>query len=104
MRGGYSVILVILFLGNYKKKNAYIKKSIIYNPLDNFHPWFGSREILYLLISYRPKNVIVSAWVTNKFSFEEADVDDGGIEIYKLENENFECQIVIIGRLCSVHL
>ena len=41
--------------------------------------------------------------MAHKFPLKEADVDDGGVEVYKLENENFEGQIIVIGRLCSVH-
>ena len=57
----------------------------------------------HLLIPYRAKDVIVGARVAHKLPFKEPNVDDGGVEVYKLENENFEGQIIVICRLCSVH-
>ena len=36
-------------------------------------------------------------------SFEEGDVEDGGVEIHELEHEHFECQLVLVLRLCSMH-
>ena len=41
--------------------------------------------------------------IANKLSLEESNVDDGGVEIDELEDEDFECQVVIIVRLSSVH-
>lgn len=36
-------------------------------------------------------------------SLEESNIEDGGIEIDKLETENFESQTVFIFCLCSMH-
>ena len=47
--------------------------------------------MFYLLISERSKNVFVMSWVSNKLSFEEGNVNDRRVEIYKLEDEDFEC-------------
>ena len=43
------------------------------------------------------------AGVADKLSFEEGDVDDGGVEIDELEDEDFEGQIVVILSLGPVH-
>ena len=43
------------------------------------------------------------AGVADKLSFEECDVDDGGVEVDKLEDEDFEGEIVVILCLCPVH-
>ena len=47
--------------------------------------------------------MFVMAGVANKLSLEEGDVDDGGIKIDKLEDEDFEGEIVVILSLCPVH-
>ena len=36
-------------------------------------------------------------------SFEEGYVEYGGVEIHELEHEHFECQLVLVLRLCSMH-
>ena len=41
--------------------------------------------------------------VSNKASLEEANVDDGGIKVDKLEDEYFENQLVLKFCLRSVH-
>ena len=43
------------------------------------------------------------AWISNKTTFEEGDVENGRIEIDKLEDEYFECQIVIKLGLLTMH-
>ena len=48
--------------------------------------------------------MFVVAGVADKLSFEECDVDDGGIEIDKLEDEDFEGEIIVEIWLSSVHL
>ena len=47
--------------------------------------------------------MLVVTRIANKLSFEESNVDDGGVEIDELEDENFECEVIIIVRLSSVH-
>ena len=59
--------------------------------------------MFYLLISERSKNVFVMSWVSNKLSFEEGNVNDRRVEIYKLEDEDFEGEIVVILSLGPVH-
>ena len=58
---------------------------------------------VYLFVPQEAKDVIVVARMSHKLPLEEPDVDDGRVKIYKLKNENFEGQIIIIRRLCSVH-
>ena len=43
------------------------------------------------------------ARIANKLPFKECNVDDRGVEVYELKDENFEGQVVIILRLRSVH-
>ena len=47
--------------------------------------------------------MIVMARVSNKTAFEESNVENGRIEIDKLEDENFEGQVVIKLRLSTMH-
>ena len=56
-----------------------------------------------LFIPKSAKDVLVMSRITHKLSLEECNVDDGRVEIDELEDENFECQVVIIVRLSSVH-
>ena len=42
--------------------------------------------------------------ISYKATFEEGNVENGRIEIDKLEDEDFEGEIVVILSLCSVHL
>ena len=49
------------------------------------------------------KDVFVVAGVAHKLPFEECNVDDGGVEVDKLEDEDFEGEIVVILCLCPVH-
>ena len=48
--------------------------------------------------------MFVMAGITHKLAFEEGNVDDGGVEVDKLKDENFEGQVIIVLSLCSVHL
>ena len=57
----------------------------------------------YILISEVGNDIVVMARISNKTTFEECDVENGRIEIDKLEDEYFECQIVIKLGLRSVH-
>ena len=59
--------------------------------------------LIYLFIPKSSKDVFVMTRVTNKLSFKESNINDGGVEVDKLENENFEGQVIIVFRLCSVH-
>ena len=56
-----------------------------------------------LFISKSAKDMLVMSRIAHKLSLEECNVDDGRVEIDELEDENFECQVVIIVRLSSVH-
>ena len=60
-------------------------------------------KIIHLFVPESSKDVFVMAGVADKLSFEECDVDDGGIEIDELEDEDFEGEIVVILGLCPVH-
>ena len=59
--------------------------------------------ITYILISKGAKDVVVSAWIANKATFEERDVENGRIEVYELEDEYLECQIIVEFGLSSMH-
>ena len=49
-------------------------------------------------------DVVVVARVADELALEEGDVDDGGVEVDELEDEHFECQVVIELRLGAMHL
>ena len=49
-------------------------------------------------------DVMVVAGVAHKLPLEEGDVDDGGVEVDELEDEHFECEVVVEIRLGPVHL
>ena len=59
--------------------------------------------ITYILISKGAKDVVVSTWIANKATFEERDVENGRIEVDKLEDEYLECQIIVEFWLSSMH-
>ena len=59
--------------------------------------------IIHLFVPERSKDVFVVAGVAHKLPFKECDVDDGGIKVDKLEDEDFEGEIVVILGLCPVH-
>ena len=59
--------------------------------------------MIHLLVPESSKDVFVMAGVAHKLPLEEGDVDDGGIEIDELENEDFEGEIVVILSLGPVH-
>ena len=42
--------------------------------------------------------------MTHSLALEEADVNDGRVEIYELEDKNFKYELVFEFRLCPVHL
>ena len=42
--------------------------------------------------------------IDDSLSLEEGDVDDGGVEVDELEDEHFECEIVVVLLLGAVHL
>ena len=42
--------------------------------------------------------------ITGEPSFEEADINEGRVEIAELEDEDFESEIVLVFRLSSMHL
>ena len=47
--------------------------------------------------------MFVVAGITNKLPLEEGDVNDGGVKVDELEDEDFECQVVIKIRLSPMH-
>ena len=47
--------------------------------------------------------MVVMTRVANEATFKECYVENGRIEIDKLEDKNFECQIVVEFRLCPMH-
>ena len=57
----------------------------------------------YIFIPKIADNVYVSSGVADKLPLEECDVDDGGVEVDELEDEDFESEVVIEIWLCSVH-
>lgn len=57
----------------------------------------------YLLISQAKEAGIMSR-VAHKPALEETNVDDGGIEVDKLKQEDLEYELVLKLCLCSVHL
>ena len=59
--------------------------------------------IINLFVSESSEDVFVVAGVADKLSFEERDVDDGGIKVDKLEDEDFEGEIVVVLSLRAVH-
>ena len=40
---------------------------------------------------------------TNLLSLEKGDVENGGVEVYKLEHKNFESELILVFSLCPVH-
>ena len=61
-------------------------------------------NIFNLFVSESSEDVFVVARVADKLPFEEGDVDDGGIKVDKLEDEDFEGEIIVEIWLSSVHL
>jgi len=59
--------------------------------------------VTYIFISEVKNDIVVMARISNKTTFEECDVENGRIEIDKLEDEYFECQIVIKLGLRTMH-
>jgi hypothetical protein len=57
----------------------------------------------YIFISEVEHDIVIVARISNKSAFEECDVKNGRIEIDKLEDEYFECQIVIELGLRTMH-
>ena len=58
----------------------------------------------YIFISQVAHYVDVGSRVTHELPFEEGDVNDGGVKVDELEDEDFEGEIVVILSLCPVHL
>ena len=48
--------------------------------------------------------MFVMAWIPRELPLEEGHVDQGGVEVDELEDENFERQVVIELRLGAMHL
>ena len=48
--------------------------------------------------------MFVMAWVARELPLEEGHVDQGGVEVDELEDEHFECQVVVELRLGAMHL
>ena len=47
--------------------------------------------------------MFVVARVSNESSLEESNVEDGGVKVDELEEENFESQVVVKLRLGPMH-
>ena len=61
------------------------------------------RFTAYIFISEVKNDMVVVSGVANKTTFKESYVEYGRIEIDKLEDKHFECQIVIEFGLCPMH-
>ena len=57
----------------------------------------------YIFISQIAHYVNVGSRIPNELPFEEGNVDNGGVEVDELEDEDFECQVVIKIRLSPMH-
>ena len=57
----------------------------------------------YIFISEIEDDIVIMAGISNKTTFEECNVENGRIEIDKLEDEYFERQIIIKLGLCTMH-
>ena len=65
-----------------------------------FHPCPCNECILYSLSTYIfiseiPNNIDVGTGVADKLPLEEGNVDDGGVEVDELEDEDFEGEIIV---------
>ena len=58
----------------------------------------------YIFVPEIPNNIDVGTGVANKLPLEEGNVDDGGVEVDELEDEDFEGEIIVEIWLSSVHL
>ena len=47
--------------------------------------------------------MFISAGVADELPLEEGNVEDGGVEVDELEDENLERQVVVEIRLSSMH-
>ena len=57
----------------------------------------------YIFISQIAHYVNVGSRIPNELPFEEGNVNDGGVEVDELEDENFKSEIIIKVWLSSVH-
>ena len=57
----------------------------------------------YIFISDIAEDMFISAGVADKLPLEEGNVEDGGVEVDELEDENLERQVVVEIRLSSMH-
>ena len=64
---------------------------------------FKNFETTYVLVTKVEHYVVIMTGISYKPSFKEGNVENGRIEIDKLEDEDFESQIVIKLGLRSVH-
>ena len=68
---------------------------------DIFHPYSLSMQCslfslsTYIFISEIPNNIDVGTGVADKLPLEEGNVDDGGVEVDELEDEDFEGEIIV---------
>ena len=58
----------------------------------------------YIFIPEIANNIDVGTGVADKLPLEEGNVDDGGVEVDELEDEDFEGEIIVEIWLSSVHL
>ncbi len=60
--------------------------------------------ITYIFIPQVSEDVFVVSGVAYEPTLEECDVEDGGVEVDELEEENFEGQVVVELGLGPMHL
>ena len=67
--------------------------------------WSYDESILktHIFIPKIEHNIDVGSWVSHELPFEEGNVDNGGVEVDELEDEDLECQVVVEIGLSSMH-
>ena len=67
--------------------------------------WSFDESILktHIFIPKIEHNIDVGSWVSHELPFEEGTVDNGGVEVDELEDEDLECQVVVEIGLSSMH-
>ena len=57
----------------------------------------------YIFIPQIEHYIDVGSRVSHELPFEEGNVDNGGVEVDELEDEDLECQVVVEIGLSSMH-
>ena len=60
-------------------------------------------KLTYIFVSKIKHDVVIMTGISYKTTFEEGNVENGRIEVDKLEDEYFECQIVVKLGLGPMH-